>query len=57
MMKIKKEKNEHSLLSNMLFFVGLMFKASPLLVIGELCWGILGHTYECSEQADKRYRS
>ena len=25
----------------MLFFVGLMFKASPLLVIGELCWGIL----------------
>lgn len=40
-MKIKKEKNEHSLLSNMLFFVGLMFKASPLLVIGELCWGIL----------------
>lgn len=41
MMKIKKEKNEHSLLSNMLFFVGLMFKASPLLVIGELCWGIL----------------
>lgn len=41
MMKIKKEKNEHSLLSNMMFFVGLMFKASPLLVIGELCWGIL----------------
>lgn len=41
MMKIKKEKNEHSLLSNMLLFVGLMFKASPLLVIGELCWGIL----------------
>lgn len=41
MMKIKKEKNKHSLLSNMLFFVGLMFKASPLLVIGELCWGIL----------------
>lgn len=41
MMKIKKEKNEHSLLSNMLFFVDLMFKASPLLVIGELCWGIL----------------
>lgn len=41
MMKIKKEKNEHSLFSNMLFFVGLMFKASPLLVIGELCWGIL----------------
>lgn len=40
-MKIKKEKNEHSLLSNMLFFVGLMFKASPLLVIGEFCWGIL----------------
>lgn len=41
MMKSKKEKNEHSLLSNMLFFVDLMFKASPLLVIGELCWGIL----------------
>ena len=40
-MKSKKEKNGHSLVSNMLFFVGLMFKASPVLVIGELCWGIL----------------
>ena len=29
------------MLSNMLFFMKLMFKASPLLVIGELIWGIL----------------
>lgn len=36
-----KEKTEHSLFSNMMFFIRLMFKSSPLLVIGELVWGIL----------------
>lgn len=40
-MQAEKVKNKHSLVSNMLYFVKLMFKASPLLVIGELCWGIL----------------
>lgn len=40
-MKTKKEKGQYSLFSNLMFFVKLMFKASPLLVIGELCTGIL----------------
>ncbi len=38
---MKKNKNEHSMLSNIVFFVGLIFKASPLLVIGDFIWGIL----------------
>lgn len=42
-MQTKKDKNEHSLVSNMFFFIKLMFKASPLLVVGELCWGILSN--------------
>lgn len=42
-MNKKKEKTEHSLISNMLFFIKLMFKASPLLVIGEFVWGILAN--------------
>ena len=29
------------MLSNIIFFVGLIFKASPLLVIGDFIWGIL----------------
>lgn len=40
-MKTKKEKGQYSLFSNLMFFVKLMFIASPLLVIGELCTGIL----------------
>lgn len=40
-MNKKKEKTQHSMLSNMLFFISLMFKASPVLVIGEMIWGIL----------------
>ncbi len=38
---MKKTKNEHSMLSNIIFFVSLIFKASPLLVIGDFIWGIL----------------
>lgn len=41
MTKTKKEKTQHSLVSNLLYFVKLMFKASPLLVVGELLWGVL----------------
>jgi ATP-binding cassette subfamily B protein len=37
----KETQTEHSMLSNTLFFIKLMFKASPTLVIGELIWGIL----------------
>lgn len=40
-MKCKRKRSGHSLVSNLFFFVKIMFKASPLLVIGELCWGIL----------------
>lgn len=38
---MKKNKKEHSMLSNIIFFVKLIFKASPLLVIGDFIWGIL----------------
>jgi len=38
---MKKKTNEHSMLSNIIFFVGLIFKASPLLVIGDFIWGML----------------
>ncbi len=42
LMKIKvKQKDEHSMFSNMMFFMSLLFKASPLLVIGELIVGVL----------------
>ena len=37
----KKNSNQHSMLSNVIFFVGMLFKVSPLLVIGEFIWGIL----------------
>lgn len=36
-----KTKNEHSMISNIIFFVKLIFEASPLLVIGDFIWGIL----------------
>ena len=36
-----KEKTSHSMLSNIIFFVGMLFKVSPLLVIGEFIWGII----------------
>ncbi len=37
----KKEKTSHSMPSNIFFFVRLMFSVSPLLVLGELMWGLL----------------
>lgn len=40
-MKKQKEKNNHSMFSNILFFVKLLFEVSPGLVIGEFIWGIL----------------
>ena len=39
-MKKKKSENTHSMLSNILFFVKLLFEISPGLVIGEFLWGI-----------------
>ncbi len=42
-MKEKKIKNEHSMFSNIFFFVKLLFEISPGLVIGEFVWGILMH--------------
>lgn len=36
-----KDKNEHSMLSNILYFLKLLFSVSPLLVIGECIWGII----------------
>lgn len=41
MFKKKEKKTLHSMPSNIFFFVRLMFSVSPLLVIGELIWGIL----------------
>ena len=41
MRKNKKRKTQHSMLSNMLFFLKLLYQCSPLLVIGEMIWGIL----------------
>ena len=40
-MKEKKTKNQHSMFSNIFFFVRLLFEISPGLVIGEFIWGIL----------------
>ena len=37
----KSAKTEHSIFSNIFFFLKIMFKVSPLLVIGECFWGIL----------------
>lgn len=39
--KKEKDKTVHSMPSNIFFFVRLMFSVSPLLVIGELMWGLL----------------
>ena len=36
-----KEKNAHSTFSNIFFFIRLLFKISPVLVIGEFIMGIL----------------
>ena len=36
-----KNKNEHSMVSNIFFFVKLLFKVSPMLVIGDFISGIL----------------
>lgn len=36
-----KDKKQYSMLSNIFFFVKLLFSVSPLLVIGEFVWGIL----------------
>ncbi len=41
MRKSKKLNTKNSMLSNMLFFLQLLYKCSPLLVIGEMIWGIL----------------
>ena len=39
--KKQKEKTVHSMPSNIFFFVHLMFSVSPLLVLGEIMWGLL----------------
>ena len=39
--KKAKEKTVHSMVSNIFFFVKMLFSVSPLLVIGEFMWGIL----------------
>lgn len=39
--KKDKEKSVHSMLSNIFYFVKLMFSISPILVIGEFFWGVL----------------
>ena len=39
--KKQKEKANHSMPSNIFFFVRLMFSVSPLLVLGEIMWGLL----------------
>lgn len=41
MLKRKKDKAEHSVFSNIMYFLGLMFKLSPGLVIGETVSGTL----------------
>lgn len=40
-MSKNKNKTEHSMLSNIFFFIRLLFSISPLLVIGECIWGII----------------
>ncbi len=40
-MKNKKEKTAHSMPSNIFYFIRLLFSISPLLVIGEMLWGVL----------------
>ena len=36
-----KHAGEHSMFSNLFYFLRLLFAASPALVIGELAWGVL----------------
>ncbi|MCC8074032.1 MAG: ABC transporter ATP-binding protein/permease [Clostridiales bacterium] len=38
---MKNKKQEHSMISNVLYFVFLLFKVAPGLVIGEIVWGIV----------------
>ncbi len=37
----KSDKKEHSIFSNIFYFIGIMFKISPFLVIGECLSGII----------------
>lgn len=39
--KKQKEKTVHSMPSNIFFFIKLLFSVSPLLVLGEIMWGLL----------------
>ncbi len=39
--KKQEKKTTHSMVSNIFFFIKLLFSVSPLLVIGELFWGLL----------------
>lgn len=41
MLKKKKRETEHSMFANIMYFLGLMFKLSPRLVIGDILSGIL----------------
>lgn len=41
MFKKKQKETNHSMPSNIFFFVRLLFSISPLLVIGEFIWGVL----------------
>lgn len=36
----KAQKKEHSMLSNIFYFIRILFKISPALVIGEALWGV-----------------
>lgn len=36
-----KSKKEHSIMSNVFYFLGILFKISPALVIGEALWGVI----------------
>ena len=40
-MKRKRKSKAHSTQSNLFYFIRLLFKISPLLVIGEAMWGVL----------------
>ena len=40
-MRKPKNAEEHSMFSNLFYFLRLLFAASPALVIGELAWGVL----------------
>lgn len=42
-MKKQKQKNAHSMFSNIFYFIKLLFEISPALVIGEFLWGIMMH--------------